>query len=222
MPETCTNIKAILEDLQGKGLSSTAKLVAILESCGIEDRAEIAALIEIGSSTLRTAKSALKNERSKTSTARNQALENEHIARNQAQTLENERSKTSVSSRAHANKELPSEVVITQSVSQTRANVIELEPAGWSDLKTAFNGSTEAMLADVQSYMGPLARRSDAVKWLSGTVSAYGAQRTAQAWTIITTKRAQGEIVANPLPLWAKTAGGLKNTSAPPKRLSRW
>lgn len=105
MQETCGNIKTILADLQGRGLSSTAKLVAILEACGVTDKDDLAAMLEIGGSTLRTAKAALKNERSKTSSARNQVLENEQNARNQAETLENERSNSSVPSRAHATKE---------------------------------------------------------------------------------------------------------------------
>lgn len=90
------------------------------------------------------------------------------------------------------------------------------QPAGWQDLKLALNGSTEAMIADVQRFMGPIARRGDAVNWLTGTVSAFGSSRTAQAWTIVTAKLAKGEIVPNPLPLWSRTAKGLKDADAAP------
>lgn len=86
--------------------------------------------------------------------------------------------------------------------------------AGWPELKAVFNGSTELMLQDVQRWMGPIANRQDAVNWLSGTVAASGAQRTAEAWTIVTAKLARNELVPNPLPLWAKTAKGLR-TAAP-------
>lgn len=84
------------------------------------------------------------------------------------------------------------------------------EPAGWPELKSAFNGSTEAMLADVQRFMGPMATRENAVNWLTGTVAAYGSQRTARAWTMVIAKAAAGEIVGRPLALWANTAGGMK------------
>jgi hypothetical protein len=83
-------------------------------------------------------------------------------------------------------------------------------------LKSTFNGSTELMLADVQAWMGPTARRDNAIRWLTGTLAAYGASRTAQAWTIVTTKIASGQPVASPLPLWAKTAAGL--TTAKPAK----
>ena len=102
----------------------------------------------------------------------------------------------------------------------------ENEPAGWDVCKQAFNGSTEAMLADIQRFMGPTSTRAHAVKWLTGTLTAFGQQRTAQAWTIVTSKAGSGEIVANALPLWAKTAAGLTpakaTASAKPFRPSRW
>lgn len=88
-------------------------------------------------------------------------------------------------------------------------------PADCGELKTAFNGSTESMLADVQAWMGPTAKREQAVRWLKGTVAAYGASRVAQAWTIVVAKQAANELVANPLPLWAKTAGGLREAPKP-------
>lgn len=88
------------------------------------------------------------------------------------------------------------------------------QPAGWQELKSALNGSTEAMIADVQRFMGPIARRTDAVNWLTGTVSAFGSSRTAQAWTIVVAKMAKGELVPNPLPLWSRTAKGLRADDA--------
>lgn len=194
MQETCGNIKTILADMQGKGLSSTAKLVAILEACGIDSKDDLAALLEIGHSTLRTARAALKNERSKMSTARNQALENEHERSKMSETLENERQNSSVPSRAHATKESLRDTSL--SVSQSA------DP-------------TELMIDDVLAFMGPIAQRHEAAKWLTGTISAFGPERTSRAWTIITAKRAAREAMPNPLALWSKTAQGM--TSAPAK-----
>lgn len=101
----------------------------------------------------------------------------------------------------------------TQSVrlDSSAARDSEPEPAGWQDLKKAFNGSTDAMLADVMRWMGPTAARRNAVNWLTSTLSAYGHERTARAWGILNAKQASGEIVSNPLGLWSRTAQGLKS-----------
>lgn len=87
---------------------------------------------------------------------------------------------------------------------------IQPEPDGRQNLKSAFNGSTDAMLADVLEWMGPTARIDNATKWLTGTLSAFGPERTTQAWTMIAAKQGRGEPVGNPLALWSKTAGGIK------------
>lgn len=92
------------------------------------------------------------------------------------------------------------------------------EPAGYSDLKSAFNGSTEAMLADVQRFMGPLADRQNAINWLTGTLTRYGEERTVEAWTIVTAAAGKGRAVANPLAFWAKTAGGITPKPKKPDR----
>lgn len=101
---------------------------------------------------------------------------------------------------------------ITQPSRESLAAAREAE--GWQELKGAFNGSTEAMIADVTKWMGPTARRGNAVNWLTGTLSAYGHERTARAWTIVTAKMASGEIVGNPLALLSRTAQGLKASTA--------
>lgn len=86
---------------------------------------------------------------------------------------------------------------------------IERETVGARDeLKVAFNGSTAAMVADVQAWMPcdePIAR-----KWLQSTLTACGQEATAQAYQILIAKQAQGEVVPNPIPFWGKTAASLK------------
>lgn len=88
----------------------------------------------------------------------------------------------------------------------------------YSNLKSAFNGSTEAMLDDVQRFMGPLADRQNAINWLTGTLTRYGDDRTVEAWTIVTSRAGGNRPVGNPLAFWAKTADGLK---AKPKQADR-
>lgn len=88
----------------------------------------------------------------------------------------------------------------------------------YGNLKTAFNGSTDAMLADVQRFMGPTAAHDNAVDWLTGTLSTFGKDRTLRAWTIVTAKIGQGSNVRQPLPYWAKTADSLTAEKGPPDR----
>ena len=65
------------------------------------------------------------------------------------------------------------------------------------------------MLADVQRWMTG-GDRPHAERWLAGTVAACGAEATALAWATLTAKHAAGEVIPSPLPLWSRTAVGLK------------
>lgn len=89
------------------------------------------------------------------------------------------------------------------------AGTSDVHSESWQALKAAFNGSTEIMVADVQKFMGPTAQRENAIKWLHGTLSSTGRERTLGAWTILTAKIGKGDAIRQPLALWAKTAGGL-------------
>lgn len=100
----------------------------------------------------------------------------------------------------------------TESLRDTSLKDVSVSQSARED----FNDATQAMVADVLEAMGPIAREAEARKWLTGTIAAYGAERTARAWTIITAKRAAGEPVPNPLALWSKTAQGLKPSTKTP------
>lgn len=105
------------------------------------------------------------------------------------------------------------------SVQDARERKRDPEPSedGRPELASAFNDSTEAMIVDVLRFMGPLADRRHAQNWLTGTLTAYGSDRTTRAWTMLTAKAARNEAVGNPLSLWAKTAGSLKPQAVAPK-----
>lgn len=60
---SCANVKEVLEAIAGADLSSTARLVAVLEACGITDRAEIERLTASKPSTVREARRALEIQR---------------------------------------------------------------------------------------------------------------------------------------------------------------
>lgn len=85
------------------------------------------------------------------------------------------------------------------------------------DCKTAFNGSTEAMLAEVERAMHPYGERAGAAQWLATVLRANGQDAVAQAFTMLQTARAEGKAVARPLSWLAKTAATLKADGAKQK-----
>lgn len=85
-----------------------------------------------------------------------------------------------------------------------------------SDCKTAFNGSTEAMLAEVMAAMEPYPDRQKAAKWLATTLQVAGRDATAQAFQMLQTKRLENEPISRVLPWWSKTANSLKSKAPQP------
>jgi hypothetical protein len=83
-------------------------------------------------------------------------------------------------------------------------------PAEKGDLKTAFNGATATMIADVAKWMGVSATDPLAAKWLQSTLNANGQQATATAYAMLAEKQAGNERIVNPLTWWGKTATSLK------------
>ncbi len=88
-------------------------------------------------------------------------------------------------------------------------------PSAYDDLKKHFNGSTAAMVDQIEADMGGNCRRN-AVNWLAATVSAHGPGPVAQAFAMIVEKQARGEIVARVLGHWSKLAGSLKANARQP------
>lgn len=128
----CANVKDILEALAGSDLSSTARLVAVLEACGVTDRAEIERLTASKPSTVREARRALEIQRQDSSagkaapeiqrqksiTAEIPAPEIQQNAGNPALALDFQRSEVTalvrVDMATHPSKESPSEIVILE------------------------------------------------------------------------------------------------------------
>lgn len=79
------------------------------------------------------------------------------------------------------------------------------------DLKSAFNGQTAAMVADIARWMGPHGDEPSARKWLSSLLSINGNEPTGQAYQMLMTAQAEGQPVARPLAWWSKTAATLKS-----------
>lgn len=78
------------------------------------------------------------------------------------------------------------------------------------ECKKAFNGSTDAMLAEIVTAMGAYGDRAGASQWLATTLRTNGQDATAQAFQMLATARAEGKPIARVLPWWAKTAASLK------------
>lgn len=78
------------------------------------------------------------------------------------------------------------------------------------ECKKAFNGSTDAMIAEVVSAMGAYGDKDGASQWLAVTLRTNGQDATAQAFQMLATARAEGKPIARVLPWWAKTAASLK------------
>lgn len=90
----------------------------------------------------------------------------------------------------------------------------------FDELKSVYNGTTDAMLAFIDETMGGNSR-SNAEQWLASTTSAHGSSAVAQAFAALAEKRAAGEVIARPLPLWSSIAAGMKAGQAP-KRQPAW
>lgn len=99
----------------------------------------------------------------------------------------------------------------TTKVENTSARVREADRPSeeFSSCKSAFNGATEAMLAEIERAMGYDDRRA-AERWLATTMQVNGAEPVAQAFAMLATARAENKPIASVLRWWSKTAAGLK------------
>jgi hypothetical protein len=84
-----------------------------------------------------------------------------------------------------------------------------------AECKAAFNGSTEAMLAMVESAMGGHCR-ANAAQWLANLTRINGQQAVAQAFQKFLTAKAENQIIARPLPWFDKTARTCKSEAPKP------
>lgn len=203
MSNECKNIRAVLEELACSDVSSTARLVAILESCGVTDRETLERLTASKPATVRAARQSLKIQRQNSSVARNPAPEIQRSPEIQRQNS---------SALAHASKESPSEIVIPSEDSNKQTD--SQPDVARDDLKTAFNGSTANMIADVRAFMAPYGTDAEARKWLAGSLTAYGKDAMSEAYQAMLTKRSTGEIVTRPLQCWSKIAANIKANPA--------
>lgn len=127
-------IKMVLQSIADSDLSSTARLVAVLEAFGITDRVEVEALTASKSSTVREAVRALKIQRQKSITAENPAPEIQRAAGNPslsagnpAEAPEIQRQKSSDLACAYI--DLTSKIINTSKVSEEKKEIISQKSA---------------------------------------------------------------------------------------------
>jgi hypothetical protein len=143
--ENRDKIKTVLQNLQDAELSSTARLIAILEAVGITDRAEIESLTQSKPSTVREARRTLEIQRQKSSavdaTAGNPAPEIQRTARNPALAPEIQRQKSSALACAdittRANTESSSKILITSEVKEVSEVVVDASASPKAKRKTS-------------------------------------------------------------------------------------
>lgn len=82
-----------------------------------------------------------------------------------------------------------------------------------AECKAAFNGSTETLLAFVESAMGGHCRKN-AAQWLANLTRINGSQAVAEAYQKFLTSKAEGTIIARPLPWLDATAKSCKRDAA--------
>ena len=74
-----------------------------------------------------------------------------------------------------------------------------------AECKTAFNGSTEAMVAEIERLMGGHCRKN-ATQWLANLLRAQGQQAVIEGYQSLLTAKAEGEIITHPLRWWDSMA----------------
>jgi hypothetical protein len=209
MPRFDENCKVSVVDIARSTTGTpTAKLLAVLLAAGVTDNRELA---QITGLSLRSIQHARATHCAQPIARRNPLREEAQPIAPDAQPIALARDLQRAQATKASLRDTSSNIHFHPSF---RPNEPEAPPNGRT---AAFNDATESMIADVLEFMGPTASRQNAEKWLNGTLSVYGTDRTTRAWTALVAKRARNEPVSHPLALWAKTAGGLKPQAVAPK-----
>lgn len=197
--ENCDQIKTIVVKTKG---TPTQKLLAILMLAGIDDATELAAILGVTDRYVRK--------------ARNQSSETEPEFRNQSSEngtrVPEKRNQSSVEKKVSPtppsknNSNLEPTVIHPSTREDGRID-------DDAECKAAFNGSTEAMLAMIESAMGGHCRKN-AAQWLANLTRINGQQPVAEAFQKFLTCKAEGQIIARPLPWLDTTAKNCKRDAA--------
>lgn len=216
MPNQCDDCKANPVDIARKTEGTpTAKLIAILEAHGITSAAELAEIVGISDRAVRKAR----NHSSGTVVPGGTTvpeLQDRHGTTVPKAELQDRNSGADLAHAGittRATKELPSEVSLTNRLTDSRerevSQSVDLPSA---ELKQAFNGSTENILADIQRWMN--ADRQHAVKWLTTLLSIAGSDAVLAAYGQLLESQTKGKLIADPIRYLGKTAPTLKGRAS--------
>lgn len=204
-----------LEKIKANGsLSNSAKLLAgLMAATGISDAKQIADMLGINLRTVRRLKldvaSAIDVDASATggsANSANSAIYGSANSANSATGGTDQRTDKKVSPTP-----LSKNNIITTTVHHAERE--DGRTDDYADCKAAFNGSTEAMLAIIEAAMGGNCR-PNAAQWLANLVRINGQQAVAEAYQKFLTARAEGSIIARPLPWLDTTAKTCKRDAA--------
>lgn len=96
------------------------------------------------------------------------------------------------------------------------------DPPDFVECKSAFNGSTETMLAAIEAAMGASGDRARAAQWLASLLRTNDQHSVAQSFQMFLNAKAEGQVITHLLRYWSKTASSLKaNPQAGASRFQR-
>jgi hypothetical protein len=188
--ENIDQIKTIVVKTKG---TPTQKLLAILEACGIEKTAELAELIGVQQRAIQKARRTEGRVPGDASELQDASLSSE--------TNCGTHSEKKVSPRTPLQRKTTPPATVQPVAARDGG-----EPDGdMAECKTAFNGSTEAMVAEIERLMGGHCRKN-ATQWLANLLRAQGQQAVIEGYQSLLTAKAEGEIITHPLRWWDSMA----------------
>lgn len=123
---------------------------------------------------------------------------------------------------SHGNTESSSRILTSEELASKLASFLdahaEKTSGDQSQELAGLNGSAEPMIDDILSWLNPPATRTNARKWLAGTLRTFGQDVTAQSYHKLKTDMMTGGLVAKPLQTWVTIAQRMKAEPAKPTR----
>lgn len=195
--ENADQIKTIVVKTKG---TPTQKLLAILIAAGVENTAELADLIGVQQRAIQKAKRPTGRVPQDGNEPQDASLSSQTTCGTPVE------KKVSPTPPSKNNSNLETTVIHPSTREDGRIDDVD-------ECKAAFNGSTETMLAMVESAMGGHCRKN-AAQWLANLTRINGQQAVAEAFQKFLTCKAEGQIIARPLPWFDTTAKNCKRDAA--------
>ena len=207
LSENCDQIKTIVVKTKG---TPTQKLLAILIAAGVENTAELVGLTGLAERSVQSAKRNLMRAHPSAEAHPSAPHPDAEAHSNAVSGALECGSERKVSPHTPLQKKTTFNPSVETVAAGTDGRTNDLV-----ECKAAFNGSTEAMLDMVESAMGGHCRKN-AAQWLANLTRINGQQAVAHAYQKFLTAKAEGSIIARPLPWFDKTAKTCKAEAPKP------